>query len=39
MGVAQKLGMPYPSQLKIEMGVGGAIFDPHPPNFVKIHIF
>ena len=25
--------------LKIEMGVGGAIFEPHPPNLVKIHIF
>ena len=25
--------------LKIEMGIAGSIFELHPPNFVKIHIF
>ena len=36
-GLAQKLGLPRPSQVQIEMGVAGSIFELRPPNFVKMH--
>ena len=38
-GVAQKKGCHVLQKFKIEIGVAGANFEPHPPNFVKIHIF
>ena len=38
-GVAQKLGLPSPSQVQNWIGVAGSIFELRPPNFGQIHIF
>ena len=38
-GITHFKRLPCLENFKIEMGVAGSIFEPHPPNFGKSDIF